>query len=146
MANLMRRPRRINNDGKSITEVGIAKVALLPGSFAKLGTDGQFIQALATAVAPIYIVNVADNIGLPFTDPVPQGESETCDYVEQRRQFAALVAPGTVLVKDTGLVLHATNGTLIASTGGAAPLAYSQETYTVPATPLTGSLVRIRIA
>jgi hypothetical protein len=146
MADIMRRPRRINNDGKSNTEVGIAKVALLPGSFSKIGADGQFIQALAASVAPIYIVNVADNIGLTFLDAVPITESATCDYAEQGRQFAALVAPGTVLVKDSPLVLHATNGTLIAATGGAAPFAYSQEIYTVPATPATGSLVRIRIA
>lgn len=140
------RPRRINNDGKSITEVGIARVALLPGSFSKLDAEGQFVQAKAADIKPIYIVNVADNIGLTYLDPVPVTESATCDYVEQGRQFAALVAPSTALVKDTPLKLDATSGHLVIAEDGDTEIAYSQEIYTTPAVPATGSLVRIRVA
>lgn len=140
------RPRRINNDGKSITEVGIAKVALLPGSFSKLDATGEFVQAKLGDLKPIYIVGVADNIGLSYLDPVPVTESATCDYVEQGRQFAALVAPGTVLVKDTPLKLDVATGHLVIADAEDDELAYSQEIYTVPALPTTGSLVRIRIA
>lgn len=140
-----RRPRRINNDGKSITEVGIAKVALLPGSFAKLDATGQFIQAPLAAQKPFYIINVGDLTGQTITDAVPVGGSATGDYVEEGRQFAALVKVGAVCIKDTPLKRTA-DGVLERAEAGDAVFAYSQEIYTVPALPATGSHVRVRIA
>lgn len=141
-----RRPRRINNDGKSITEVGRAKVALLPGSFAKLDADGMFIQAAPTADKPFYIINVDDLTGQNILTAVPAGESATGDYVEEARQFAALVAPGTVCVKDTPLKMNAAGILELGAAEAGEVYAYSQEIYTVPASPATGSHVRIRIA
>lgn len=139
------RPRRVNNDGKSITELGIASVDLLPGSFAKLHVTAQFRQAAASDKKPFYIINVDDLTGQNILTAVPAGESATGDYVEEGRQFAALVAPGTVCIKDTPLML---NGLGILTMAGEddAVFAYSQEIYTVPATPATGSHVRVRIA
>lgn len=140
------RPRRINNDGKSITELGLAKAALLPGSFTFLNKDGDFEQA-TKVVKPLYIVNVDDKIGEDILTAVVAGESATCDYVEQGRQFAALVKSGTVCVKDTPFKLAATGGTLEEAT---APedvvVAYSQEIYTTPANGGKPSHVRIRVA
>lgn len=140
-----RRPRRINNDGKSITELGIAAVALLPGSFAKLNASAQFIQAPLAAQKPFYIINVDDLTGQDILTAVPVGESATGDYVEEGRQFAALVAPSTVCIKDTPLKRTAT-GTLELAGADDEVFAYSQEIYTVPALPATGSHVRVRIA
>lgn len=139
------RPRRVNNDGKSITELGIASVALLPGSFAKLNASAQFIQAPLAAQKPFYIINVDDLTGQNILTAVPVGESATGDYVEEGRQFAALVEAGTVCVKDTPLKRTAT-GILELAEAGDAVFAYSQEIYTVPALPATGSHVRVRIA
>lgn len=140
------RPRRINNDGISITELGLAKTALLPGSFVVLDADAEFVQATAV-VKPLYIVNVDDKIGEDILTAVVAGESATCDYVEQRRQFAALVKSGTACIKDTPFKLSATGGTLEKAT---APedvvIAYSQEIYTTPANGGKPSHVRIRIA
>lgn len=140
-----RRPRRINNDGKSITELGIAAVALLPGSFAKLNATAQFIQAPLTAQKPFYIINVDDLTGQDILTAVPAGESATGDYVEEARQFAALVAPGTVCIKDTPFKRTAA-GILELAGADDEVFAYSQEIYTVPAAPTTGSHVRVRIA
>lgn len=140
-----RRPRRINNDGKSITEVGKAAVALLPGSFAKLNATGQFRQAVVADKKPIYIINVDDLTGQDILTAVPAGESATGDYVEEARQFAALVAPGTVCIKDTPFKRTAT-GTLTLADPADEVYAYSMEIYTVPALPATGSHVRVRIA
>lgn len=139
------RPRRVNNDGKSITELGIAAVDLLPGSFAKLSATAQFRQAVVSDKKPFYIINVDDLTGQNILTAVPAGESATGDYVEEGRQFAALVAPGTACIKDTPLML---NGLGILTMAGEddAVFAYSQEIYTVPATPTTGSHVRVRIA
>lgn len=144
-----KRPRRINNDGKSVTELGLANVDLLPGTFVKLDSAGKFIKALTASVAPHYIVNVDDLTGQGILDPVLAGESATGDYVEEGRQFAALVAASTVCIKDTALKLSATTGILEAATlpaDAALVFAYSQEAYTVPASPAGGSHVRVRIA
>lgn len=139
------RPRRINNDGLSITEVGIAKVALLPGSFAVLNADAEFVQA-TKVVKPLYIVNVDDKIGEDILTAVVEGESATCDYVEQRRQFAALVKANTACVKDTPFKLAA-DGTLEKATADEdVVVAYSQEIYTTPANGGKPSHVRIRVA
>lgn len=140
-----RRPRRINNDGKSITELGIASVALLPGSFAKLNANAQFVQAPVSAQKPLYIINVDDLTGQDITTAVPVGASATGDYVEEGRQFAALVAPSLALIKDTPLKRNAA-GILILAEAGDPVFAYSQEIYTTPAAPATGSHVRVRIA
>jgi hypothetical protein len=144
MAVIGKRPRRVNNDGKSITRLGIAKVALLPGSFAVLDSAGEFIQATAV-VKPLYIVNVDDKIGEDILTPVVATESATCDFVEQGRQFAALVKGGTACVLDTPFKLSATLGILEKAT---APedvvVAYSMEIYTTKAGAATH--VRVRIA
>jgi len=139
-----RRPRRVNNDGKSISEVGIAKVALLPGSFVVMDAAGEFIQATAVK-KPMYIVNVDDKQGEDILTAVVATESATCDYVEQGRQFAALVKGATDCIKDTPFKLSATLGILEKAT---APedvvVAYSQEIYTTPAG--AAFHVRVRIA
>jgi hypothetical protein len=144
MAVIGKRPRRVNNDGKSITRLGIAKVALLPGSFAVLDATGEFIQATAP-VKPLYIVNVDDKQGEDILTAVVATESATCDFVEQGRQFAALVKAATACVLDTPLKLSATLGILEKAT---APedvvVAYSMEIYTTPAGAATH--VRVRIA
>lgn len=148
MAIIGKRPRRINNDGRSNTETRIAKTALLPGSFAYINpADDNFTQAPATEALtpPLYIINVDTIIGETADVAVKAGESAVGDYVEQGRQFAALVAAGTILKKDTPLMLHATNGTLIAyvAAEGNKLLAYSQEVYTIPAGAAALALVRI---
>lgn len=144
MAIVGKRPRRINNDGKSITRLGIAKVALLPGSFAVLDASGEFIQATAP-VKPLYIVNVDDKQGEDYLTPVVATESATCDFVEQGRQFAALVVGSTACILDTPLKLSATLGTLEKATlPEDVVVAYSMEIYTTPAG--AASLVRVRVA
>lgn len=148
MAIVGKRPRRINNDGLSNTETRIAKTALLPGSFAYINpTDDNFTQAPATEALtpPLYIINVDTLIGETADVAVKAGESAVGDYVEQGRQFAALVAASTVLKKDSPLMLHATNGTLIpyVVAEGNVLLAYSQEVYTIPAGAAALALIRI---
>lgn len=140
------RPRRVNNDGRSITELGLATTALLPGSFAVLNAEGNFVQATAPN-KPTYIVNCDDKVGGDILTAVPAGDSVTGDYVEQRRQFAALVKAGTVCVKDTKFKLSASGGTLEEATAeDDVVIAYSQEIYTTPANGGKPSHVRIRIA
>lgn len=148
MAIIGKRPRRINNDGLSITETRLAKTDLLPGSFAFINSaDDNFTQALAAnmLLKPLYIINVDTLIGETADVAVKAGSSAVGDYVEQGRQFAALVAATTVLKKDSPLMLHATNGTLIPYTvaTGNVIVAYSQEVYTIPAGSAALALVRI---
>jgi hypothetical protein len=148
MAIVGKRPRRINNDGLSNTETRLAKTALLPGSFAYINpADDNFTQAVAANMIapPMYIIGVDSLIGETADTAVAAGSSAVGDYVEQGRQFAALVAATTVLKKDSPLMLHATNGTLIpyVVAAGNVIVAYSQEVYTIPAGSAALALVRI---
>jgi hypothetical protein len=148
MAIVGKRPRRINIDGLSNTETRLAKTALLPGSFVFINpADDNFTQALAAnmILPPLYIVGRDDIIGETIDTPVVAGSTAVADYVEQGRQFAALVAATTVLKKDSPLMLHATNGTLIpyVVAAGNVIVAYSQEVYTIPAGSAALALVRI---
>lgn len=148
-----RRPRRINNDGKSITELATSAVDLLPGTFVGLDANAKFVKATAAGgspagAVPMYIVNVDDLTGQGILDVIKAGESVTGDYVEQGRQFSALVKAGSVLKKDTKLMMGATGVLEVWATATPDPkvVAYSQEVFTVPASPAGGSHVRVRIA
>lgn len=143
------RPRRVNNDGKSITETRLAATDLLPGSFVVINATTDKFTQVAAAAKPTYIIGVDSLVGEDILTAVKADESAIGDYVEQGRQFAALVKASTVCVKDTPLKVGA-NGVLeVATLTGETPdtvFAYSQEIYTVPATPATGSHVLIRVA
>jgi hypothetical protein len=132
------RPRRVNNDGKSVTETRIVTADLLPGSFAVISaTTDEFVQAKPSdGRARLYIMNVDTIQGRRIEETIPAGESGVGDYVEPGRQFAALAVKGSKLVKDTPLYL---NDAGILTTEQGAPedgrrlIGYSQEVYTVPA-------------
>jgi hypothetical protein len=118
----MPRFRRVNLDGCSVTETRKTAAALLPGTLAFIdSTSDLFAQALAANVTDrLYILNPNNHEGLDIDDQIPSGNSAVGDYMEEGREFAALVPAGTYQ-KDQKLTLHATNGQLIA----------------IPATPAT---------
>lgn len=140
------RPRRINNDGKSITETRlVGPAALLPGTFVVISptTDKFTIVGTDAVDARLYILNVDTIQGNDILTPVPVDESGVGDYVEPVRQFAALVKASTVCIKDTKLYLDAATGILTSvKTGDAPVIAYSQEVYTVPAGAAGHVLIR----
>ncbi|EFG1287521.1 hypothetical protein U2S04_004280 [Escherichia coli] len=142
----MSRFRRVNIDGKSITETYTAKVAVKPGELVKLD-GGKFAKATSADVgaAQLYIVNPAFHEGKTITDAIAANETVVADYVEQGREFALLV-PAAAYVKGAAIALAADGVKLfVAPSEQAAPdpiIAYCQEDVTLGAE----DFIRVRVA
>ncbi|EPP2736395.1 hypothetical protein ACUNP7_001015 [Escherichia coli] len=123
----MFRFRRVNIDGKSITETRLAGAELKPGELVKL-EGGKFVKA-ETAEGRLYIVNPAFHEGKTIADAIKAGETVVADYVEPGREFAMRVAEGAY-TKDKAIQL------------GDVTVAYCQEDVTLEAE----DFVRVRVA
>ncbi|EOJ7560219.1 hypothetical protein ACKAXJ_000836 [Escherichia coli] len=123
----MFRFRRVNIDGKSITETRLAGAELKPGELVKL-EGGKFVKA-ETAEGRLYIVNPAFHEGKTIADAIKAGETVVADYVESGREFAMRVALGTY-TKDQAIQL------------GEVTIAYCQEDVKLEAE----DFVRVRVA
>ena len=129
------RPSRVNLDGLSKTETRVSATAILPGTAMKI-VAGKFVQAIAAdaGVVPLYIANVGHLQGLGVNDPIPAGDSIEGEYMDPARRLALRGIAGAVWVKDAPLTLSATGGTFTLVGGAAAPVAFAQENFTLPAT------------
>lgn len=136
----MARFRRVNIDGKSITETAVSAAELKPGTPVKMAA-GKFVAATNTE-GRIYVVNPAYHEGLGIEDAIPAGHSVVADYAEEAREFAILLPAGTY-AKDAGITIGA-DGFKGAATGGPANpvFAFCQETVTLKA----ADFVRVRVA
>jgi hypothetical protein len=123
----MFRFRRVNIDGKSITETRLAGAELKPGELVKL-EGGKFVKA-ETAEGRLYIVNPAFHEGKTIADAIKAGETVVADYVETGREFAMRVALGTY-TKDQAIQI------------GDVTVAYCQEDVKLEAE----DFVRVRVA
>lgn len=131
-----KRPRRVNQDGKSCTELGTSDVALLPGQIAHI--EGGKYKVSTTKRPGSFVVQCADNVGGSILDAIPAGDSVTGDRFEQGREYAMLVKAGTVLKKAETLLKQAADGTLEEAAGPFDDVvAVAIEDYTIPATPAT---------
>ncbi|HAO1160972.1 TPA: hypothetical protein IG426_001893 [Escherichia coli] len=123
----MFRFRRVNIDGKSITETRLAGAELKPGELVKL-QDGKFVKA-TTAEGRLYIVNPAFHEGKTIADAIAMGETVVADYVETGREFAMRVEAATYK-KDQAIQLSEVT------------VAYCQEDVTLEAE----DFIRVRVA
>lgn len=133
----MARFRRVNIDGKSVTETAVSAAALKPGTPVKM-TDGKFVAA-ADTVGPIYVVNPAYHEGLGIEDAIPVGHSVVADYAEEGREFAILLPKGAY-TKDAAITIGKSGFKLVSS--GEPVFAFCQETVTIEA----ADFVRVRVA
>ena len=129
------RPSRVNLDGLSKTETRVSATNILPGTAMKI-VAGKFVQAVAAdaGVVPLYVANVGHLQGLGANDPIPAGDSIEGEYMDPARRLALRGIAGAVWVKDAALTLSATGGTFTLVGGAAAPVAFAQENFTLPAT------------
>ena len=129
------RPSRVNLDGLSKTETRVCATDVLPGTALKI-VAGKFVQAVAAdaGVVPLYVANVGHLQGLGPNDAIPAGDSIEGEYMDSARRLALRGIAGAVWVKDAPLTLSATGGTFTLVGGAAAPVAYAQENFTLPAT------------
>lgn len=125
----MSRYRRVNIDGKSITETRAAAAALLPGTFVTIDGNEKFAQATAV-VGRMYVVNPAYHQGLGIRDAVPTGDSAVGEYVEEGRELAILCPAGTYK-KDTPIKLGANGQGAIATDDTDSVIGYSQDEVTL---------------
>lgn len=136
----MARFRRVNIDGKSITETAVSAAELKPGTPVKM-TAGKFVAATDT-VGRIYVVNPAYHEGLGIEDAIPVGHSVVADYAEEGREFAILLPAGTY-TKDAGITIGADGFKVVATGDSADPVfAFCQEAVTLEA----ADFVRVRVA
>lgn len=125
----MFRFRRVNIDGKSITETYAAGEEVLPGTLVKL-VDGKFMKATNNeGEGRLYIVNPAYHEGKGIGDAIAKGETVVADYVEQGREFAMRLDAGEY-AKDQAIKL------------GDVTVAFCQENVTLEGV----DFVRVRIA
>lgn len=139
----MARYRRVNIDGKSLfkTETRITAAALLPGTFVSINGSNAFAQLTALR-GRMYVLEVGYHQGLGIRDPIPLGDSAVGNYIEEGREFAALVGPGTY-AKDTPLTLG-TDGRAAIATEGNNVFAYSQDAVVIAAGATDYIRIRIR--
>lgn len=123
----MFRFRRVNIDGKSITETRPAGAKLNPGELVKL-EDGKFVKATTTEDR-LYIVNPAFHEGKTIADVIAEGETVVADYVEEGREFAMRVEAATY-TKDQAIKLSEVT------------VAYCQEDVTLE----NDDFIRVRVA
>ena len=140
----MFRFRRVNIDGKSITETRLADAGLKPGELVKLQGD-KFVKAAPTDVGKeqLYIVNPAFHEGKTIADAIAANATVVADYVEQGREFAIRV-PKATYAKGAAIALTA-DGAKLSSVeeGESAPIiAYCQEDVTLKAE----DFIRVRVA
>ena len=143
----MARFRRVNIDGKSVTETAVSAEALKPGTPVKM-VSGAFVAATDTE-GRIYVVNPAYHEGLGIEDQIPATHSVVADYAEQGREFAILL-PADTYTKDAGITIGADGFKLAAAASGegesatpAGPVfAFCQEAVILSA----ADFVRVRIA
>lgn len=133
----MARFRRVNIDGKSVTETAVSAAALKPGTPVKMAA-GKFAAATDTT-GRIYVVNPAYHEGLGIEDAIPVGHSVVADYAEEGREFAILLPEGTY-TKDAAITIGEGGFELVASDEPV--FAFCQEAVTLGA----ADFVRVRVA
>ncbi|ATC02963.1 hypothetical protein E0N58_09245 [Escherichia coli] len=133
----MARFRRVNIDGKSVTETAVSAAALKPGTPVKMAS-GKFAAATDTT-GRIYVVNPAYHEGLGIEDAIPVGHSVVADYAEEGREFAILLPEGTY-TKDAAITIGEGGFKLVASDEPV--FAFCQETVNLEA----ADFVRVRVA
>ncbi len=132
------RYRRVNLDGKSITETRAAKANVLPGTFVVIDVNDEFTQATALS-GRIYITNPAYHQGLTIRDAIPAGDSAVGEYVEEGRELALLVPAGTYK-KDSPIKLGVNGQGALATSDTDSVIGYSQD----EATLSSADFIRVR--
>ncbi|EPL9572144.1 phage cement protein [Providencia rettgeri] len=123
------RYRRVNLDGKSITETRATKANVLPGTFVVIDANDEFAQATALT-GRIYITNPAYHQGLTIRDAIPAGDSAVGEYVEEGRELALLVPAGTYK-KDSPIKFGADGQGALATADTDTVIGYSQDEVTL---------------
>lgn len=140
----MARYRRVNIDGKSITETRTTAATLQPGTFVVIDANDKFAQA-AAVTGRMYVLNPAYHQGLDIATAIPSGDSAVADYVEEARELAVRVGPGTYK-KDQPITVNASGvaASVPAAAGTYQVIGYSQDDAVVASGATDFLRIRIR--
>ncbi|GHZ69234.1 hypothetical protein VCSRO127_0510 [Vibrio cholerae] len=132
------RYRRINLDGKSVTETRLAAANTLPGVLVIIDSSEEFAVVSALS-GRIYVMHPASHQGLGISEAVPAGDSGVAEYVEEGRELA-LLCPAGAYKKDTPIKLGTAGKGAIGVEGTDVIIGYSQDEVTLTA----DDLIRVR--
>lgn len=125
----MSRYRRINLDGKSVTETRLVAVGTLPGVLVAIDANEEF--AVASEISGrMYVTHHASHQGLGITEAIPAGDSGVGEYVEEGRELA-LLCPAGEYKKDTPITLGTAGKGAIGVEGTDVIIGYSQDEVTL---------------
>jgi hypothetical protein len=134
--------RRINIDGKSVTETRKLDAAVYPGQVVAINGDDEFAVGNS---GRIYVVHPANHEGLSITDQIPATSSAVGEYIEEGRELVFRVPTGSYKKDDP---IHITSSGVAGAVPGAAGtyavVGYAQEDLTVGAASTDYLRVRIR--
>ncbi|EGQ7677949.1 hypothetical protein MW334_003516 [Vibrio parahaemolyticus] len=133
----MSRYRRVNLDGKSITETRTMAANTKPATFVVIDDNEQFVAAVEIT-GRMYLVNPAYHQGLGIRDEVPANDSGAGEYVEDGRELAVLCPAGDYK-KDTPITMAA-GMAAIGVEGTDSIIGYSQDEVTLT----EEDLIRVR--
>lgn len=132
------RYRRINLDGKSVTETRLASVAILPGVLVNIDSSEEF-AVVSSLSGRMYVMHPASHQGLGISEAVPALDSGVAEYVEEGRELA-LLCPAGAYKKDTPIKLGTAGKGAIGVEGTDVIIGYSQDEVTLTA----DDLIRVR--
>lgn len=134
--------RRINIDGKSVTETRQLDAAVYPGQVVIINGDDEFAVG---NTGRIYVIHPATHEGLDITDQIPATSVAVGEYIEEGRELVFRVQTGTYKKDDP---IHVTAlgvaGAVPSANGTYAIVGYSQDDLTVGADSTDYLRVRIR--
>lgn len=144
------RYRRVNIDGQSLYKTETRTVSedltngILPGTFAVIDADDQWAQA-AGVTGRLYIIDAGYHEGLGITDAIPADHSAVGNYVEEGREFAVRMGPGTY-TKDQPITVNASGQAIAVPTtaGTYQIIGYSQDDATIASGATDFIRIRIR--
>ncbi|EHV5556856.1 hypothetical protein K0W35_003536 [Vibrio parahaemolyticus] len=122
----MSRYRRVNLDGKSITETRTMAANTKPGTFVFIDDDSEQFIAAYEVKGRMYLINPAYHQGLGIRDEVPANDSGVGEYVEDGRELAVLCPAGNYK-KDTPITMTASGTAAIGVEGEDTIIGYSQD-------------------
>ncbi|HHW1190240.1 TPA: hypothetical protein ACUSZX_002908 [Escherichia coli] len=137
----MFRFRRVNIDGKSITESYLAAADVQPGAPVVIA-NGKFTPA-TKGEGRLYVAMPAYHQGKGIGDKIAKDEMMVADYMEEGREFAIRL-PAGAYVKDAAITIDATGFRLVNAEAETPEIAvaYCQENVTLEEV----DFIRVRIA
>lgn len=135
--------RRVNIDGKSVTETRLLNAAINPGLVVTINSSDKFA---AGNTGRIYVVHPANHEGLNIDEQIPATSAAVAEYIEEGRELVFRVEGSVTIKKDDPIHINSSGKAVpVPSTAGTyAVVGYAQDDLTVESSAVDFLRVRIR--